>query len=130
MQHFADSGARDKRQREEREEREEPQLSLAEPCLADHVQLGCPSLSATVHTVHSFCRHFSLQACSSDTPRQEVHVTHDDDGKPVQRPQDPVLPMMPSRSGQTAEHGTRNENRQPGRQMRRCRAVTLRSRPR
>jgi len=42
MQHFADSGARDKRQREEREERDEPQLSLADPCLADHVQLGCP----------------------------------------------------------------------------------------
>jgi len=39
MQHFADSAAREKRQREEREE---PQLSLAEPCLADHVQLGCP----------------------------------------------------------------------------------------
>jgi len=42
MQHFADSGARDKRQRDEHEEREEPQLSLAEPCLAGHVQLGCP----------------------------------------------------------------------------------------
>jgi len=42
MKHFADSGARDKRQRDEHEEREEAQLSLAEPCLADHVQLGCP----------------------------------------------------------------------------------------
>jgi len=35
MQHFADTAAREKRQREE------PQLSCAEPCLAD-VQLGCP----------------------------------------------------------------------------------------
>jgi len=39
MQHFADSAACQKRQREEGQE---PQLSLAEPCLADHVQLGCP----------------------------------------------------------------------------------------
>jgi len=35
MQHFAETAAREKRQREE------PQLSCAEPCLAD-VQLGCP----------------------------------------------------------------------------------------
>jgi len=39
MQHFADSAAREKRHRDEREE---PQLSPAEPCLADHVQPGCP----------------------------------------------------------------------------------------
>ena len=39
MQHFAVSAACQKRQREELEE---PQSSLAEPCLADHVQLGCP----------------------------------------------------------------------------------------
>jgi len=39
MQHFADSAACGKRLREEREE---PELSLAEPCLADHVQLGFP----------------------------------------------------------------------------------------
>jgi len=39
MLHFADSAAREKRHRDEGEE---PQLSPAEPCLADQVQLGCP----------------------------------------------------------------------------------------
>jgi len=42
MQHSADGGARDKRQRDEHEEREEAQLSVAEPCLVHHEQLGCP----------------------------------------------------------------------------------------
>jgi len=42
MQQSADIGAGDKRQRDEHEEREEAQLSLAEPCLAHHVQLGRP----------------------------------------------------------------------------------------
>jgi len=42
MQQSADGGAGDKRQRDEHEEREEAQLSLAEPCLAHHVQLGRP----------------------------------------------------------------------------------------